>query len=147
MSRTYEMMFILRPDLSDETVTQQMRKYYDLLKEYGAEKVAMKVWGKRHLAYPIKKFQDGIYILVNFTGDGSQIAPIERTMRLSEEVIRYLTIKLRKDLEIEDTQFTEIQSVEVKEVKPVASPTHETTTESQPEIELEKTSAEPVTVS
>ncbi len=144
MSRTYEMMFILRPDLSDEAVTQQMRKYYDLFKEYGAEKVAIKIWGKRHLAYPIKKFQDGIYILVNFSGDGSQVAPVERAMRLSEEVIRYLTTKLKKDLEIEDTQFTEVQAAGVKSV---ASPPPEITTESPTEIELEKTEVESVAVS
>jgi small subunit ribosomal protein S6 len=117
MSHSYEMMFILRPDLTEEQVSQQMRKYYDFLKEHGAEKLAIKVWGKRRLAYPIQKFQDGIYILVNYTGDGSQVAPLERTMRLSEEVIRYLTIKLRKALDIEETEIGEVKLSEI-ETKP-----------------------------
>ena len=117
MSHSYEMMFILRPDLNEEQVSQQMRKYYNFLKEHGADKVGIKVWGKRRLAYPIQKFQDGIYILVNYTSDGSPIAPIERAMRLSEEVIRYLTIKLREDIEIESTEIPEVKLSEI-ETKP-----------------------------
>lgn len=104
---SYELMFILRPDLSEEQVTQQRRKYFDLLKDNGAQKVEIKVWGKRRLAYPIGKYQDGIYILANIVSDGSQFVMIERSMRLSEEVIRYLTSKLKTNLEIEDTQFND----------------------------------------
>lgn len=114
MSTTYEMMFILRPDLNEEQIKQQVRKYFDFLKENGANKVGIKFWGKRHLAYPIKKFQDGIYVLVYYTGDGSQVAPIERAMRLSEEVIRYLTIKLNKDIEFEETEFSEIKLIQAE---------------------------------
>ncbi len=104
---SYELMFILRPDLSEEQVTQQRKKYFDLLKDNGAQKVEIKVWGKRRLAYPIGKYQDGIYILANIISDGSQFVMIERSMRLGEEVIRYLTSKLKTNLEIEDTQFNE----------------------------------------
>lgn len=118
MSNTYELMFILRPDLNEEQINLQKRKYFDFLKDNGADKVAIKVWGKRRLAYPIQRFQDGIYILVNYTGDGSQVAPIERSMRLSDEVIRYLTMKLKSDLEIEETQFNEVKEVKSREPKP-----------------------------
>jgi small subunit ribosomal protein S6 len=146
MSRTYEMMFILRPDLTEELVTQQTRKYANLFKEHGAEKVAIKVWGKRRLAYPIQKFQDGIYILANYTGDGSQVAPVERAMRLSEEVIRYLTIKLRKDIEIEDTEFSEDKSVETPSSSPSEAVTPDTTEKSEA-TEVSKTNeSQPVTV-
>jgi small subunit ribosomal protein S6 len=107
-------MFILRPDLNEEQVNQQRKKYYDFLKEHGADQVAINVWGKRRLAYPIQRFQDGIYILTNFTGDGSQVAPIEREMRLSDEVIRYLTLKLKNDLEIEETVFSQVSTSEPK---------------------------------
>lgn len=131
MSRTYELMFILRPDLNEEQVNQQRKKYYDFLKEHGADQVAINVWGKRRLAYPIQRFQDGIYILTNFTGDGSQVAPIERDMRLSDEVIRYLTLKLKNDLEIEETVFSQASTYEPKP-KPeieVNSPVEEVQTE------------------
>ncbi len=109
MTNIYELMFILRPDLSQDQVVNQMRKYRDLLKEFGAEKVSIEVWGKRRLAYEVDRFQDGIYVLTYFSGDGSQVAPLEKNMRLSDEVIRYLTIKHDKDIEFEDTELPEVQ--------------------------------------
>lgn len=90
----YELMYILRPDLGEEQVQQEVTRYREFLEQYNAQDINIKVWGKRRLAYPIKKFQDGIYVLVNYQADGKQVAPLERAMRLSEEVIRYLTLKL-----------------------------------------------------
>lgn len=110
MTNTYEMMFILRPDLNQEQVNGRLRKYRDFLKENGAQKVSMQIWGKRRLAYPIGKYQDGVYILTHYTGDGSQVALIERDMRLGEDVLRYLTIKLDEDLEFEEKDIPEAQS-------------------------------------
>lgn len=94
MSRNYEMMYILRPDLSEEQVKQVIDQYRNLLAEYEAKEIEVKLWGKRRLAYPIEKYQDGIYVLINYQADGQQVAPLERAMRLSEDVIRYLTLKL-----------------------------------------------------
>ncbi|MBF2020820.1 MAG: 30S ribosomal protein S6 [Hydrococcus sp. C42_A2020_068] len=96
MSHSYELVYILRPDLTEEQVQQVVNKYRDLLIEQKAEDVQIKIWGKRRLAYPIAKHQDGTYVQVNYTGDGTQVAAIERAMRLSDEVIRYLTIKLEQ---------------------------------------------------
>jgi small subunit ribosomal protein S6 len=95
MSNSYEMVYILRPDLIDEQVQQEINKYRDFLLEQKAEDIQIKPWGKKRLAYPIKKYQDGIYVQMNYSADGTQIAPLERAMRLSDEVIRYLTIKLQ----------------------------------------------------
>jgi small subunit ribosomal protein S6 len=86
-------MYILRPDLGDEQVEQAVTKYQNLLREQGAEDIQVQNRGKRRLAYEIGKHRDGIYIQFNYTGPGTAIAPLERAMRLSEDVIRYLTIK------------------------------------------------------
>ncbi len=93
MSIVYETMFILRPDLGDEQVEQAVTKYQNLLRDQGAEDIQIQNRGKRRLAYEIKRHRDGIYIQFNYTGPGTAIAPLERAMRLSEEVIRYLTVK------------------------------------------------------
>ncbi|MBD2300278.1 30S ribosomal protein S6 [Nostoc sp. FACHB-87] len=93
MSTVYETMYILRPDLNDEQVDQAIAKYQTLIQEQGAENIEIQNRGKRRLAYEIKKQRDGIYIQLNYTGPGTIVAPLERAMRLSEEVIRYLTIK------------------------------------------------------
>ena len=90
----YEMMVILRPDLSEEQVQQQVAKYQDFLGQYNIQNLETKIWGKRRLAYQIARFNDGIYFLFNYQGDGKQIAPLERAMRLSDEVLRFMTIKL-----------------------------------------------------
>ncbi|BAY65090.1 30S ribosomal protein S6 [Calothrix brevissima NIES-22] len=93
MSIVYETMYILRPDLGDEQVEQAINKYQNLLKEQGAGEIQIQNRGKRRLAYEIKKQRDGIYIQFNYSAPPTAIAPVERAMRLSEEVIRYLTIK------------------------------------------------------
>ncbi|NJK57441.1 MAG: 30S ribosomal protein S6 [Pleurocapsa sp. SU_5_0] len=96
MSNKYELMYILRPDLSEDQVGDAVTKYQDYLSETGAENLEVKVKGKRRLAYPVGKYLDGIYVQMNYEADGSQNAPLERMMRLSEDAIRYLTIKLKK---------------------------------------------------
>ncbi|MEH2215074.1 30S ribosomal protein S6 [Nostoc sp.] len=99
MTTNYETMYILRPDLGEEQVEQAVTKYQNLLRDQGAEEIQIQNRGKRRLAYEIKKHRDGIYIQLNYSAPATAIAPFERAMRLSEEVIRYLTIK--QDIEEE----------------------------------------------
>ena len=96
MSNSYEMMYILRPDLSEEQVGESINKYKNYLSENGADNIEIQVRGKRRLAYLIDKYLDGIYVQMNYQADGTQIAPLERRRRLSEDVIRYLSLKLKK---------------------------------------------------
>ncbi|MBF2005867.1 30S ribosomal protein S6 [Chlorogloeopsis fritschii PCC 9212] len=93
MQIVYETMYILRPDLGDEQVEQAISKYENLIREQGADNIQIQNRGKRRLAYEINRQRDGIYIQMNYTAPGNIIAVLERAMRLSEEVIRYLTIK------------------------------------------------------
>ena len=89
----YETMYILRPDIPEEEVDSHITKYRDLVIEAGGEVLDTQMRGKRRLAYPIAKHREGIYVQLNHNGDGQQVAPLERAMRLSEDVIRYLTVK------------------------------------------------------
>ncbi|WP_448562103.1 30S ribosomal protein S6 [Trichothermofontia sp.] len=89
----YETMYILRGDLSDSQVDQEIEKYQSLLREAGAEILETQHRGRRRLAYEIKRQREGTYVQMNFKANGAVIAAMERAMRLSEEVIRYLTIK------------------------------------------------------
>lgn len=93
MQLVYETMYILRSDLGEEQVEQAISKYQNLLREQGAEQIEIQHRGKRRLAYEINKQRDGIYVQMNYQGPGTLVAPLERAMRLSEEVMRYLTIK------------------------------------------------------
>jgi|GEM_PF-272412 len=125
----YEMVYIVRPDLGEELVSQQITKYRDFLKEHGAENIQIKVWGKRRLAYPIQNFQDGIYVQMNYNANGQQIAPLERNMRLSEEIIRYLTIKLKDTRPVSN----ESDSFEESQAPPTPPTPHESQTTEQPQ--------------
>ncbi|MEB3169195.1 MAG: 30S ribosomal protein S6 [Synechococcaceae cyanobacterium] len=89
----YETMYILRPDIPEEEVESHVARYRDLVIESGGEVLDNQMRGKRRLAYPIAKHREGIYVQLNHNGDGHHVAPLERAMRLSEDVIRYLTVK------------------------------------------------------
>ena len=89
----YETMYILRPDIAEDEVTNHIEKYNKLLKELGGNVLDSQMRGKRRLAYQIAKHREGIYVQLSHQGDGQHIFKIEKAMRLSEDVIRYMTVK------------------------------------------------------
>ena len=89
----YETMYILRPDIAEDEVTNHIEKYNKLLQELGGKILDSQMRGKRRLAYQIAKHREGIYVQLTHQGDGQHIFKIEKAMRLSEDVIRYLTVK------------------------------------------------------
>tara|TARA_Y100001968_G_C19004030_1_gene547283 strand:- start:70 stop:531 length:462 start_codon:yes stop_codon:yes gene_type:complete len=86
-------MYILRPDIPEEEVDTHLKKYSEMIIEAGAEVLDSQMRGKRRLAYPIAKHKEGIYVQLSHNGNGQHVAVIEKAMRLSEDVIRYLTVK------------------------------------------------------
>ena len=89
----YETMYILRPDIAEDAVTNHIDKYNKLLEEFGGTILDSQMRGKRRLAYQIAKHREGIYVQLSHQGDGQHIFKIEKAMRLSEDVIRYMTVK------------------------------------------------------
>ena len=89
----YETMYILRPDIAEDEVTNHIDNYNKLLKEFGGTILDSQMRGKRRLAYQISKHREGIYVQLSHQGDGQHIFKIEKAMRLSEDVIRYMTVK------------------------------------------------------
>ena len=89
----YETMYILRPDIAEDEVTNHINKYNKLLEEFGGTILDSQMRGKRRLAYQISKHREGIYVQLSHQGDGQHIFKIEKAMRLSEDVIRYMTVK------------------------------------------------------
>ena len=89
----YETMYILRPDIAEDEVTNHIDKYNKLLEELGGTILDSQMRGKRRLAYQIAKHREGIYVQLSHQGDGQHIFKIEKAMRLSEDVIRYMTVK------------------------------------------------------
>ncbi len=122
----YETMYILRPDIPEEEVDSHLKKYSEMLVELGVEVLDSQMRGKRRLAYPISKHKEGIYVQLSHKGDGQQVAVLERAMRLSEDVIRYLTVIQDGPLptpkptskEESDKSETNTEEVKPKEDKP-----------------------------
>ena len=86
-------MYILRPDIAEDEVNKHIEKYNKLLEDMGGKVLDSQMRGKRRLAYTIAKNREGIYVQLSHQGDGQHIEKIEKAMRLSEDVIRYMTIK------------------------------------------------------
>ncbi|MDP4126813.1 MAG: 30S ribosomal protein S6 [Bacillota bacterium] len=93
--KAYELLYIIRPDLEEEATTALVDRFSGLAASNGGENVAVEKWGKRRLAYEIKDYKEGQYILMNFDGEGRTSQEIERVMKISDDVIRFLTV--RKD--------------------------------------------------
>ena len=89
----YETMYILRPDIAEDEVTNHINKYNKLLEEFGGTILDSQMRGKRRLAYQISKHREGVYVQLSHQGDGQHISKIEKAMRLSEDVIRFMTVK------------------------------------------------------
>ena len=89
----YETMYILRPDIPEDEVDNHLKKYSEILEKAKAQIIDNQMRGKRRLAYSIGKHKEGIYVQLSHTGEVSHVEILEKSMRLSEDVIRYLTVK------------------------------------------------------
>ena len=87
--RKYEVMYIIRPDIEQEAVQAAVEKFQGVISN-GGEITKHDVQGKRRLAYEIKKHRDGVFVLVNFSAEPAVVTELERIMKISDEVIRYL---------------------------------------------------------
>ncbi|MEC4983964.1 MAG: 30S ribosomal protein S6 [Oscillatoria sp. PMC 1068.18] len=130
---SYETMYIVRPNLSEDQQQQIVGKYRDFITERGARQIEIKVLGKRRLAYEIGKHQDGTYVQMNYLAEGATIAPLERDMRLSDDVIRYLTLKLREGKPGDIIPEPEPQAQAAPEPAPEPAPAPAPAPESEPE--------------
>ncbi|WP_204152690.1 30S ribosomal protein S6 [Leptolyngbya sp. CCY15150] len=93
MKRAYETMYILRPDMGEEMADQVITKYQGILKDNGVESIDTQHRGKRRLAYEIQNHKEGIYIQMNYEAEPAAVAAMERDMRFSEDIIRFLTMR------------------------------------------------------
>ena len=90
----YESTFIARPDISSQQVDGLAEQFREILTEAGGEIAKTEYWGLRSLAYRIKKNRKGHYYFMNIDAPPEAIDAMERTMRINEDVIRYLTVRV-----------------------------------------------------
>ncbi len=96
----YETLFVVKPTLTDEETAAVITKVKDVLAKEGAELVAADDMGMRKLAYPVDKNDRGYYTVLFYKGEGTVINELERNLKISEDVIKFLTVKYVKNKEI-----------------------------------------------
>jgi small subunit ribosomal protein S6 len=97
MNRTYELMFIVRPDMTEEDQEKLISTLDNAVSSSGGKMRGIEKMGKRRLAYTVRKFNDGIYTLLTFEGSGGLVHELERRLRVSEPVIKFLSVRIDQE--------------------------------------------------
>src|SRR5438270_4729605 len=98
MNRIYEELFIVKPDVLEEDVDAYIEQLRTQLTTAGATVDKVDKWGKRKLAYRVDKYREGAYILFQFTGDAGVVKELERRLRVSDMVLKFLTVRIDETL-------------------------------------------------
>lgn len=104
--RHYETTYILHPEADEATAKAVAERVESVIKSFNGEIIRVEEWGRRKLAYRVKKQTRGVYIYVRYIADAEAIAELERVLRLLDNVLKFLTLKV-------DTEFEQ----ELKEAK------------------------------
>jgi small subunit ribosomal protein S6 len=97
MNRTYELMFIVRPDMAEEDQDKLISTLETAVTSSGGVLKSVEKMGKRRLAYLVRRFHDGLYILLTIEGGGGLIHELERRLRVTEQVIKFLTVRIDEE--------------------------------------------------
>lgn len=118
MNRSYEVMFILRPDLEEAESDKLIETFSGYVTGGGGTVKSTEKMGRRRLAYTVRKFNDGFYVLLIVEAPASLIAEIERRLRVSEQVIKFITVRTDE----EEKRVNKIKAHRASHVKRSAQP-------------------------
>lgn len=118
--RRYETIFIIDPDLSEEGRAPLFERLKDLFPQHNGLLVVIDEWGAKKLAYEIKKKARGYYVRLDYCGTGVLVNEIERFFRIDDRVLKYMTVLLEKDVDVESVK-EEMAKAEAEKVQPEQS--------------------------
>src|SRR5215469_8175150 len=118
MSRLYEVMFIIRPDVADEDVDKLIAGFTTTVTNGGGVVKSAEKMGRRKLAYLVRKFNDGNYILLTIEATGPVVAELERRLRVSEPVIKFITVRMDE----EEKRLAKVKALRASHRKVSAEP-------------------------
>ena len=95
--RDYELVMIVSPEVADEAVPATIEQVQQFITEQGGEVKEVNPWGRRRLAYPIEKHREGSYVVAQLSLDPQRLGALEENLKLSDDVIRYLVVKLEEE--------------------------------------------------
>lgn len=99
--REYETIYIMRPDIDAESAEKVGTRLSEVVDREKGRLTKVELWGRRRLAYDIAKHRRGIYVYLKYLGDGAVVGEVERTLRLADGVLKYQTVLLRSNVEVE----------------------------------------------
>ncbi len=114
----YETLFVVKPTLTEEEIATSITKVKDILAKEGAELVGTNDMGMRKLAYPVDKHARGYYTVLFYKAEGTIINELERNLKISEDVIKFLSVKYSKNKEL--AQFDKLVAAANKKAAPEA---------------------------
>ncbi len=97
MSRVYEVMFIVRPDVTEEETDKLIAGFSTTITTGGGTVKTVEKMGRRKLAYMVRKFNDGNYVLLTVETDGANVLELERRLRVTEPVIKFITVRIDEE--------------------------------------------------
>jgi small subunit ribosomal protein S6 len=97
--RHYETLYIVNPELDDENYKAVVDKFRDLIEKEKGVIVKLEEWGKQRLAYLVKKFDQGVYVLMDYCGGPGVTAELERDLKLDDRILKYQTVKLADEVD------------------------------------------------
>ena len=137
MNRTYEIMFIVRPDVEEADLDKLIEGFSKNVTDGGGEVKTVEKMGRRRLAYTVRKFNDGFYVLLTIAAEGKLITEIERRLRVSEQVIKFITVRMDE----EEKRLAKVKAHRDSHVKRSAMPVPQTAFPSAPPAAAETTEA------
>ena len=115
--RRYETIYIINPNLADDDYGDVIKKFSNLVENQKGIIIKVKEWGKQKLAYEIKKFDKGSYILMDYCGDAGVTAILERDLKLDDRVLKYQTVKLADKADPQELILKEKEAKKESEIK------------------------------
>jgi len=97
MSRVYEVMFIIRPDVDDDEAEKLIAGFTSTVTSGGGVVKSVEKLGRRKLAYMVRKFNDGNYVLLTLEANGAVVLELERRLRVTEPVIKFITVRVDEE--------------------------------------------------
>jgi len=94
--RSYELIFIVHPDVDGDDLTAVVDRVQELVKRDGGQVVKIEPWGMRRLAYPIQKRWEGQYVLMQLEMEPQGVSALERSLRLTEQIMRHLVVRVER---------------------------------------------------
>jgi small subunit ribosomal protein S6 len=95
--RDYELVYVVSPDVGDDGLTGTVDRVHGFIQERGGEVKQVDQWGKRRLAYPIRRQQEGFYVITQFSIEPQEVRALEGSLDLAEDVLRHLVTRHEED--------------------------------------------------